>query len=180
MPPPQTPPLERARLGSCGCAPQPPTPGASRSPQEGGGPFFGEGYPVPPPLPADPSPHPCNQPREGEGRRAGISGAWAQAVGNRRQFESRPASVRCVTLGHTLTLSGLHTASSQLKKPAAPSPPTHDSQAAAAKDPPPLFSAHRIVSGHPWGHSEHLDIVLPKDENSLGATNPTASLPGTN
>lgn len=64
--------------------------------------------------------------------------------------------------------------------PAGPSPPAHSSQAVAAKDPPPLFSAHWIVSGHPWGHSEHLDIVLPKNEDSLGDANPTASFSGTN
>ena len=36
VPPPQTPQLGRARLGSCRCAPKPPTPGAACSPQEGG------------------------------------------------------------------------------------------------------------------------------------------------
>lgn len=64
--------------------------------------------------------------------------------------------------------------------PTGPSPPAHDCPTAPAKDPPPLFSAHRIISGHPWGHSEHLDIVLPKDEGGLGAAKPTASFPGTN
>lgn len=101
--------------------PQPPTPDASLNPQGAGGAFLKGGYPVPPPLPADPSPHPCNQPRESEGQRAGISGAGEQAAWNRRRFESRPACVRSVTLGHALTLSGLHTAQFSATKKALPS-----------------------------------------------------------
>lgn len=54
-----------------------PTPDPGRLAQSTvrGGAFLEGGYPVPPRLPADPSPHPCNQPPEGEGRPAGISGA---------------------------------------------------------------------------------------------------------